>query len=164
MLDPLLQLHSLTMLDLTFAQPARFRFSVIGGCRSLTRLRLCGDLIVDELASMLSTLPVLRDLCLVDIQRDLASLSFLAVQSTLALSLQVLTLHSFARLPAAEIRLVDGLKALQRLTITSSFVEPLNDELLALYTPPSAILPALVDFRFTPANQPNPVSHPRRRG
>jgi hypothetical protein len=120
-------------------------------CTNVTELALdCyDDITAAHLADLLPRLPRLQSLLLLDLTVD--SLSFLA-QAPLTSQLSRLILSYCTKLPVAELRHVHSLLGLRELDICRSFVEPMDpdcDELMAL-RPPSAALPLLESFSFTP--------------
>jgi hypothetical protein len=77
----------------------------------------------------------------------LDSLRFLSSAVPLSRSLTELTLRDFhPSLPLTELRHVHALSSLTNLTLTRVLDRPLDEPTLALYEPPSAVLPALRVF------------------
>ncbi len=128
-------------------------------CTHLTQLDICMAsaeeglyLSVEQLTQCCASLPLLRSLtlrCLV----PLISLSFL-VAGTLPTTLTSLTIDVAAAplegLPLAELAHVQKLAGLEKLSLYALFNRPLEAEEIALYTPPSALMPALRTFFCNP--------------
>jgi hypothetical protein len=100
-----------------------------------------------QLAECLPHMPQLTKLHLFH-PAALDSLRFLSSSAVpLSRSLMELTLCDFhPPLPLTELRHVDALSSLTNLTLTRVFDRPLDEPTLALYKPPSAVLPALCLF------------------
>ena len=120
-------------------------------CTNVTELALdcCDDITAAHLADLLPRLPRLQSLLLFDLTVD--SLSFLA-QAPLTSQLSRLVLSFCTKLPVAELRHVHSLLGLREMDIFGSFDEPMDPDCAALAAlrPPSAALPLLESFTYTP--------------
>ena len=145
---------SLRSLSLWMNSPARLAAEIVTGlsyCSQLTELTLrnAHDVTAQHLSQALPHLPELRELSLMFCS-SLASLSFLAECAGLSQSLQslMLTACRSPALRATELKHVMTLKSLAKLGLHSSFVEPLDVFSQHFLTPPSAVLPSLVQFTY----------------
>jgi len=77
---------------------------------------------------------------------SLDSLRFLS-SGPITHSLKKLQLSQFApRLPLVELQQVRALSSLTEFRLYSVFDRPLDDDTVSLYTPPSRLMPSLVEF------------------
>jgi len=102
--------------------------SLIDGLQSCTKIEIleldgCHDLTAAHLAELLPRLPRLREL-------------------------SRLGLDDCPALPLAELRHVRSLRGLAQLILHKSFVAPLDEESRSQWTPPSVLLPRLVEFEY----------------
>ena len=125
----------------------------LSACLQLTSLDLMAPVTSAHLSAMLSQLSLLRDLNLVSCS-ELGSLQFLSDAPSLQHTLRQFLLQRSPALRTAELRHILGLKNLERLVLSSSFSEPLDDFTQHLLTPPSTLLPKLTEFNYLPAALP----------
>jgi hypothetical protein len=117
-------------------------------CTGLTELGVTrGEFTADHWSQLLPGMAALRSLSL-SAQPRLHSLDFLSTAS-LQQSLTELSIHASPILPLAEMQHLYGLRALQSLSLTRSFLSPLDAHTRLQLTPPSALLPALRLFDYT---------------
>ena len=154
--DWLRGLPNLTDVSLThYSDAERRAASLVVGlrhCASVEILSLSNfaDLTPAHLAELLPRLPRLRELGLYKL--SIASLAFLT-QPPLTSQLGSLVLNYCRRLPPAELRHAHSLRGLRSLELRLSLTAPLGDDELALLAPPSAALPRLEEFKFTPRSE-----------
>jgi hypothetical protein len=119
----------------------------------LTDLRLCAHpfgratlhVTSKQFADCLAHMPQLTRLQL-HVLTLLDSLGFLA-SGPVTHSLQLLQLTFFhPPLPVSELTHLQALTSLTRLTVHSIFDQPIDEQTVRLYTPPSALLPSLRHF------------------
>jgi len=118
-------------------------------CSNIEILSLeeCSDLTAAQLAELLPSLPLLRELKLMFLRID--SLSFLA-HPPLSDRLVSFELLECRLLPLSDLRHVDSLRSLQSLIMRGSFDEAMTPHSLSLHTPPCALLPQLRSFVYDP--------------
>ena len=146
-------LTRLRSLHLHVHPAARLAADIAAGlprCSQLTELTLStADVTSQHLSRLLPRLPLLRSLELMFCSA-LDSLSFLSECSHLAQSLHSLSLRGTVHpvVHSTEIKHVLTLKSLTQLGIYFVFVEPLDAPMVQSLTPPSVVLPKLIQFDY----------------
>ncbi len=155
----MLHLPLLTSLELGFSDDAAVEcprvLKALQQCTLLTELRLWGGrdfgtfhFTSEQLTTVLQGMPHLQSLHVVD-TRQLKSLSFLAAGS-LPETLKELQLDDCGeQIPSTELCHLHQLRALQSLSLHANcFDKPLDAATLALYQPPSVLMPSLQSFEY----------------
>ena len=119
------------------------------GCTQLTSLELYGvDVVCSDLSAVLLCMSQLASLMLCELHQ-LESLGFLSA-GRLGQTLTELKLWNCADSSQRPYQWADlhPLRQLRELTLMRAPMETLDAATLAQYQPPSALLPALVEFRY----------------
>ena len=122
----------------------------ISSCVRLTSVALMAPVTSKHLSALLPRLPLLHTLSLGWCSASLESLRFLSDAPSLQRTLRSFVLKGQRAMCASEVRHVLGLKNLAKLELEDSFSEPLDGLTRHMLKPPSALLPKLTEFEYTP--------------